>query len=307
LSSGTQARADWRGLFSAALIGSGIGLGLGASYLTAGLGQAAADHFRSEQVAAATPGVSSEAMLQRGMDAGVPAALAQAGSKDRVSSDRGRELYCLTSAVYFEARGETPRGQAAVAQVVMNRVANPRFPKSVCGVVFQGVATHGCQFSFACDGSMRRGREAGAWDRARRIAERALSGVVLADVGKATHFHTTGVDPEWGPQMLRVAQVGLHVFYRFNPHAPVARPDDDRAVFVNLPMGPASNLQLTTAVLAKTADAAVAATGLASPAAATVPATEAKAAPAKPAEPATTLSKAAATTAPEQSTDTAAY
>ena len=303
MSSGTQARTDRRGLFSAALIGSGIGLGLGASYLTAGLGQAAADHFRGQQVAAATQGVSPETMLQRGMGAGDPATLAQAGPKDRVSSDRGRELYCLTSAVYFEARGETSRGQAAVAQVVMNRVANPRFPKSVCGVVFQGVATHGCQFSFACDGSMRRGREAAAWDRARRIAERALSGVVLADVGKATHFHTTGVDPEWGPQMLRVAQVGLHVFYRFNPHAPAARPDDNRAVFVNLPMGPASNLQLTTAVLSKTADAAVAATGLAPPA---VEVKAAPLAPAKPVEPATTLSKAAATTAPEQSTDAAA-
>jgi len=305
LSSGTQARADWRGLFSAALIGSGIGLGLGAIYLTAGLGQAAADHLRAERVAVEAAGGSSEIMLQRDMNGADPSALAQAGAGARLRSDRGRELDCLTSAVYFEARGETPRGQAAVAQVVMNRVANPRFPKSVCGVVFQGAATHGCQFSFVCDGSMRRGREAAAWDRARRIAERALSGVVLADVGKATHFHTTGVDPEWGPQMLRVAQVGLHVFYRPNPHPPSVASPEDRAVFVSLPMGPASNLRLTTAVLAKTADAAVAATGLASPASATVPAAEVKAAPVKPAEPATTLSKASAP-APEQSADTAA-
>jgi spore germination cell wall hydrolase CwlJ-like protein len=226
LSSGTQARADWRGLFSAALLGSGIGLGLGAIYLTAGLGQAAVGHFQAQQVAAAAERGSSETILQRSIEAADPAAVAQAGSASPARSERSRELDCLTSAVYFEARGETPRGQAAVAQVVMNRVANPRFPKSVCGVVFQGVATHGCQFSFACDGSMRRGREAAAWDRARRIAERALSGVVLSDVGKATHFHTTGVDPEWGPQMLRVAQVGLHVFYRFNPHAPIVRPGE---------------------------------------------------------------------------------
>lgn len=302
------------------MIGSGVGLGLGASYLTAGLGQAAADHLRAVQIATATPAVVSETMLQREMDRLYPPMTSRAGLKanvavaglgpteqagPRTASNGARELDCLTSAVYFEARGETPRGQAAVAQVVMNRVANPRFPKSVCGVVFQGVATHGCQFSFACDGSMRHSREIGAWDRARRVAERALSGAVLADVGKATHFHTTGVDPEWGPQMLRVAQVGLHVFYRFNPHAPAA-PSEDRAVFVNLPMGPASNLRLTTAVLEKTADAAVAATGLASPAAAMVPAAEAKTSPARPAEPPTTLSKAASTTAPTPSSDTAA-
>ena len=292
-------------------MGSGIGLGLGASYLTAGLGQAATDHLRGEQVAGATLGAPPEAMLQRSVNAAAPTAQAVARPRVDAPPDRRRELYCLTSAVYFEARGETPRGQAAVAQVVMNRVANPRFPKSVCGVVFQGVATHGCQFSFACDGSMRRGREAAAWDRARRIAERALSGVVLADVGKATHFHTIGVEPEWGPRMLRVAKVGLHVFYRFNPHAPAVQPDD-RAVFVNLPMGPASNLRLTTAVLAKTADAAVAATGLGSPAAATAPAGEAKitavapVAPAKSSELPTTLSKAAATAAPAQSPDATA-
>jgi spore germination cell wall hydrolase CwlJ-like protein len=195
--------------------------------------------------------------------------------------DSARQLECLTQAVYFEARGETPRGQAAVAQVVMNRVKSPSFPKTVCGVVFQGAASHGCQFSFACDGSMRRGLETGAWDRARRIAERTLSGVMLADIGNATHFHTTSVQPYWGPQMLRVAQVGLHVFYRLNPHAPVARPmNENRAVFVSLPIGPVSNIRLANAVLQKTADASVAATGL------TAASGEAKPVAAKPSEPA---------------------
>ena len=74
-----------------------------------------------------------------------------------------RELECLADAVYYEARGETPSGQAAVAQVVMNRVRHPAFPKSICGVVFQGAYNRtGCQFSFACDGSMRRARDIGA-------------------------------------------------------------------------------------------------------------------------------------------------
>jgi len=127
-----------------------------------------------------------------------------------------RELECLADAVYYEARGETPSGQAAVAQVVMNRVRHPAFPKSICGVVFQG-AYHrtGCQFSFACDGSMRRARDIGAWARARKVAARALAGDGSSTVGSATHFHTINVSPGWGPRMLRIAQVGMHIFYRF--------------------------------------------------------------------------------------------
>ncbi len=131
-----------------------------------------------------------------------------------------RELDCLTQAVYYEARGETPSGQAAVAQVVLNRARNPAFPKSVCGVVFQRAgAKKGCQFSFACDGSTQRSREAGAWRRAQTIASRALDGFVMAEVGSATHFHTLNVAPMWGPRLMRVAQVGMHVFYRFGGRA----------------------------------------------------------------------------------------
>jgi spore germination cell wall hydrolase CwlJ-like protein len=130
--------------------------------------------------------------------------------------ESSRELECLSQAVYYEARGETPSGQAAVAQVVLNRVRHPAFPKSICGVVFQGAYSRvGCQFSFACDGSMRHALDGGAWKRAQKIASRALAGAVMSQVGSATHFHTTGVAPGWGPRMLRVAQVGLHVFYRF--------------------------------------------------------------------------------------------
>jgi spore germination cell wall hydrolase CwlJ-like protein len=130
--------------------------------------------------------------------------------------EASRDLDCLTAAVYYEARGETPSGQAAVAQVVLNRVRHPAFPKTVCGVVFQGAYSGGtCQFSFACDGSMRKRREPAAWARAERVAARALNGAVMTEVGNATHFHTTNVSPGWGPRMLRVAQVGLHVFYRF--------------------------------------------------------------------------------------------
>ena len=130
--------------------------------------------------------------------------------------DSARDLDCLAQAVYYEARGEGLSGMRAVAQVVLNRARHPAFPKSVCGVVYQGAARRtGCQFSFVCDGSMRRGKEPGAWRRAREVASRAMGGFVMAEVGNATHFHTTGVSPGWRNHLLRVAQVGTHVFYRF--------------------------------------------------------------------------------------------
>jgi spore germination cell wall hydrolase CwlJ-like protein len=139
--------------------------------------------------------------------------------------DASRDLECLTEAVYYEARGETPAGQAAVAQVVLNRARHPAYPKTICGVVYQRAYGGGtCQFSFACDGSMRKRRDAGAWARAARVATKALSGGVMAQVGNATHFHTIYVSPSWGPRLIKVGQVGLHVFYRFGgrPGAPDA-------------------------------------------------------------------------------------
>jgi len=146
-------------------------------------------------------GVRSSELLKASF-AGPAAAPFQAARSDR-------DLECLTDAVYYEARGEGRAGQAAVAQVVLNRVRHPAFPKSICGVVFQG-----CQFSFACNGAMRARHETGAWNRAQRVAAEALSGAVAANVGNATHFHTVNVAPNW-PNLMRVGQVGLHVFYRF--------------------------------------------------------------------------------------------
>jgi hypothetical protein len=212
--------------------------------------------------------------------------------KDRVAAKAKRraELECLTEAVYYEARGESARGQAAVAQVVMNRVKHPAFPKSVCAVVFQG-AGRVCQFSFACDGSMKRRRESLAWSRARDIAGRALSGALRAEIGSATHFHTTAVSPAWAPQMLRVANVGTHVFYRFSPYrlrnAPAARPMVEHAVLTADASSPTPELRLMPALVEKavadslepvstsTPTVPVAATGAAKPAAATVPAPKA--------------------------------
>ena len=130
--------------------------------------------------------------------------------------DASRDLECLTQAAYYEARGEGRDGMRAVTQVVLNRVRHAAFPNSVCGVVFQGAARRtGCQFSFTCDGSMRGRVNRAAWNRAREVASSALSGAVYASVGNATHFHTTGVSPGWRHSLVRVGQVGDHLFYRF--------------------------------------------------------------------------------------------
>lgn len=125
-----------------------------------------------------------------------------------------RELDCLTSALYYEARGEGQAGMEAVAQVIVNRARHPDFPKSLCGVIYQGAGRgRGCQFSFACDGSMRRRTEAALWDRARAVAERAMDGQVSSAVGTSTFFHATRISPGWRG-LTRVATVGRHVFYR---------------------------------------------------------------------------------------------
>jgi spore germination cell wall hydrolase CwlJ-like protein len=137
----------------------------------------------------------------------------------RGALDESRDLECLSQAVYYEARGETPSGQAAVAQVVLNRVRHPAFPKSICAVVFQGTRTSSCQFSFACDGASHHPLDSLAWRRAEKVAAKALDGGVMSEVGNATHFHAAGVNTGWGPSLLKVAQIGSHIFYRFGGHA----------------------------------------------------------------------------------------
>ncbi len=131
------------------------------------------------------------------------------------ASDEERALRCLTQAVYYESGFEPIEGRRAVAQVVLNRVRHPAFPKSVCGVVYQGSALPGCQFSFTCDGSLRREPAAGAWAQAQRIAREALAGAVSASVGQATHYHTDYVSPLWAPRLSKIRQIGAHIFYRW--------------------------------------------------------------------------------------------
>lgn len=123
------------------------------------------------------------------------------------------QLTCLTKALYFEARGETPKAQAAVAEVILNRLDSPEFPKTVCGVVEQS-SSNGCQFSFVCDGLKDRVREPDAWDRSAKIARAMLDGAARNRTGGATYFHSPAVRPSWSRRFERTARIGQLLFYR---------------------------------------------------------------------------------------------
>jgi hypothetical protein len=159
-------------------------------------------------------------------DAASPGPIARAFMSSASWLDRARAEQCLTMAIYYEAATQPDDGQRAVAQVVLNRVAHPSFPHTVCGVVFQGSErSTGCQFTFTCDGSLARKPVPYWWDRARRVADAALSGEVYAPVGLATHYHTLDVHPAWDNAMERVATIGAHVFFRW------PGPAGDKAAF----------------------------------------------------------------------------
>ena len=131
------------------------------------------------------------------------------------TTDLGRATECLAMAAWYEA-GDSRDDQRSVMQVVLNRVAHPAFPNSVCGVVFQGSQlSTGCQFTFTCDGSIHRRRPSGAaLARARQAALEALEGSTYGPVAQATHYHADYVQPWWSGSMLQLAKVGRHIFYR---------------------------------------------------------------------------------------------
>lgn len=130
--------------------------------------------------------------------------------------DRDRAIDCLALAAWYEA-GNDLDGQRSVMQVVLNRVAHPSFPKSVCGVVFEGShRATGCQFTFTCDGSMLRRRpSATALARARALAALALKSTIYPEVAQATHYHADYVMPWWSSKLVRLYKVGPHIFYRW--------------------------------------------------------------------------------------------
>lgn len=127
----------------------------------------------------------------------------------------GKSLTCLSEALYFEARGETIKGQFAVAEVILNRVENPRYPDSVCGVINQGTGRkYACQFTYTCDGHAEVITEEKTYERLRKIAKLMLNDVPKTLTKGATHYHTTAVSPNWSRVYPRTATIGVHHFYR---------------------------------------------------------------------------------------------
>ena len=147
---------------------------------------------------------------------------AQARDPDLVAAEKAaaaaitaKDETCLADAIYFEARGEPEKGQEAVAQVILNRTASGHYPKSVCGVVYQGQSKrNACQFSFACDGRPEAKTEKAAWSRAKAIARVMAKGEKQVSVLQtATHYHATSVKPRWAGKMKKLSTIGGHVFY----------------------------------------------------------------------------------------------
>ena len=144
----------------------------------------------------------------------------QAAQEQRIDVD------CLSRAIYYEARSESPLGQLAVAEVVLNRVSHRLYPNNVCDVVYEGTdrdtglswrgTNQSCQFSFTCDGSeARRPPDGGLWSEAQQIAAHAMMGLSTPVTGDATHYHANYVNPYWAPRLVHTETIGAHIFYRF--------------------------------------------------------------------------------------------
>ncbi|MES2293947.1 MAG: cell wall hydrolase [Pseudomonadota bacterium] len=126
------------------------------------------------------------------------------------------EHRCLTEALYYEARGEGGSGQRAVAEVVFHRLSTGNHGHSICAVVYEGSSRPGCQFSFACNGDLRRPRETAAWTESEELAAQILTGEVMLRnaTGGATNYHAVWVSPAWAPTLEKTTQIGNHIFYR---------------------------------------------------------------------------------------------
>lgn len=140
-------------------------------------------------------------------------------AKEPVFRNYTKEVECLAKAVYFEARGEPSKGQKLVADVILNRVANPHYPKSACGVIYQNDhMKNACQFSFACDGQPDVVTESRAFRKALAVAKEVLNcneacREKRSVLEQSTHYHADYVEPDWSRKLKRTGKVGTHIFY----------------------------------------------------------------------------------------------
>jgi spore germination cell wall hydrolase CwlJ-like protein len=147
--------------------------------------------------------------------AATPVAVPQA-APDLAMTQLLAEHRCLAEALYYEARGEGSSGQQAVAEVVFHRMNTGNYGNSICAVVYEGSSRPGCQFSFTCNGDLRRPREAAAWKQSEQLAAEILTGEVWlrnATFG-ATNYHAAWMNPYWAPTLKKTTQIGNHIFYR---------------------------------------------------------------------------------------------
>jgi hypothetical protein len=159
--------------------------------------------------------MDEEAILTAEM-AGQPMEYLFAGRKSKATPLKIEdERRCLAQAIYFEARSEPFEGWVAVADVVLNRARDPRFPATICGVVFQGeYRRHRCQFSFACDGRSDKAYNRVQWERALRLASYKIANLSpKPTLTEATHYHADYVKPKWSLKMVKLDKIGRHIFY----------------------------------------------------------------------------------------------
>ncbi len=177
---------------------------------------------REQSTLSSVPGNRLKSLLtvsrpKRGKESQLPFAFSKAWLDAQPAPEGGENWRCLSEALYFEARGETVKGQFAVAEVIMNRVKSARFPDSLCGVIRQGTGRkYQCQFTYTCDGHAEVIAEPKAFERVSKVARAVMDGTAGDLTDGATHYHTKAVRPRWARVFQKTAQIGDHIFYRHN-------------------------------------------------------------------------------------------
>ena len=140
---------------------------------------------------------------------------------DTVMTQLLAEHKCLSEVLYYEARGEGAGGQKAIAEVVFHRMNHGNYGHSICAVVYEGKDKPGCQFSFACNGDIRRPKQMAAWHQSEKLAAAILTGQVALKnaTGGALNFHAISVTPDWADTLEKTTQIGNHIFYRNGSHS----------------------------------------------------------------------------------------
>jgi len=133
------------------------------------------------------------------------------------------QVQCMALNIYYEARGSNLADKAAVADVVLNRVNDTRYPNTVCEVVKQGLQDangnmrrNKCQFSWYCDGKADNPQNQDLYVEAQSIAWNMVEeGKYRGITEGATHYHATYVNPRWASTLQLVGRIGAHIFYRW--------------------------------------------------------------------------------------------